>query len=305
MAAGARRRTGPRRHPLRRPRPDGRAPAAARRGAGVAAAPGGTGHRRGRRPRQRPADAGPHRLGGRRPRLPRRRRPRRPLRRRRCPAPLVGVDGAVRAAGRGRGRRDGRVDRVRTAQRTAGAGAGRGAAPERAAPGAGPRRPSRSRGARGGGRDDGAGRRRCGAADGVAGPSPRRDPPHVRTADRGLVGVAGGAAALRHAAAERGGVGGGLRPRPRLPARHGRRGDTARCAGGAAVAAVPAAGGGAGPRSGHGAARDGRGAAADGGSRGGVVRRAGIRDGRRTLRHPDARADRRCGGVRGGARAGC
>ncbi|UVT11372.1 hypothetical protein AY578_20185 [Streptomyces thermocarboxydus] len=96
-------------------------------------------------------------------------------------------------------------------------------------------------------------------------------------------------------------VGGGLRPRPRFPARRRDAGDAARRAGRAAAAAVPAAGGGAGPGRGHGAARDGRRAAADGGGRGGVVRRAGVRDGRGPLRHLDDRPDRRCGGVRGGA----
>ncbi len=227
-----------------------------------------------------------------------------------APAALYAAGGALRPRGRrrwctcrwSRWRPPGRgVDRVRAAQRTAGAGARRGAAPGCAAPGAGPGRPPRCRGARGGGRGDGAGRGRCGAADGVAGAAPRRDPQGVRAADRGLVGVAGGAAALRHAAAERGRVGGGLRPRPRFPARRRDAGDAARRAGRAAAAAVPAAGGGAGPGRGHGAARDGRRAAADGGGRGGVVRRAGVRDGRGPLRHLDDRPDRRCGGVRGGA----
>ncbi len=96
--------------------------------------------------------------------------------------------------------------------------------------------------------------------------------------------------------------GGGLRPRTRLPARRRNPGHAARLRGGAAPAAVPAAGRGARPGRGHGGALGGRSRAAGGRCGGGPVRRPRGRERRRTARRRlDAGPDRGRGGPRGRA----
>ncbi len=238
LAARPRHGTRPLGHPLRHRRPRRTRPPAAGRPARLADPPG---HPRCARPGRHRAASQPvtARRGVRgHPRLSAGRHRRRGVRGGRPDRPRPAERGLSSAAGRPRRGGDGGLGRERPAPRSAARSAARPAA---GAPDA--CRPARQpvRGGRPGrdGGDGGPGRRRCAAGRHRAGLARRRDPGLLPASGPDLVGAARGPAARDRAGAQCGGMGGGVRARPRIRPRYGGDRNAPRPVRGSRAALVP------------------------------------------------------------------